>query len=624
MKGMNPTQENRDAEIITPLGKDALLLYNMHIQEELGRLFSIETELISKKDDINFEDLLGQNVTIRLNLIDGTPRYFNGYITRFSQLDRRDAFGGVYQATIQPWLWFLTRRSDCKIFQNETVPEIIIEMFAGYSVVNKLQREYRKWDYCVQYRETNFNFVSRLMEQEGIYYFFEHDNGAHKLILADDFSPHKEIFTINGQVPLFSSNEVAVRDEESCTNWHISKNVLPGTYTLNDYDFKRTEAELSVSSTIDQGHSMSGEEIYDYPGEYVKLDDGGRYSKNRIQELHSQYEVAQSSSNVHDMKAGGLFTLAEHSRKDQNKEYLIVSVNHSYQNDDYGAGGNNGGDTQYSNSITAIDSKTVFRSSQITPKPIVQGPQTAIVVGDPKEEIDTDKEGYGMVKVQFHWDRYGNSDQNSSCWIRVSQLWAGQKWGGMHIPRRGQEVIVDFLEGDPDHPIITGRVYNKANMPPFSLPQNKTQSGIRSRSSKGGSSKNFNEIRMEDKKGKEEFFIHAEKDMNSVIKDNETLTVKKGNRTLTVETGDESKSIKKGNMTEKISKTKSTTAEIIQTDAKKTQLHLATDEIKLKVGESSITLSKNSIVLKHQSSKIEMKSDGILIDGKVIHLNKPG
>jgi len=522
---MSPTQENRDAEIITPLGKDTMLLYNMHINEELGRLFSIEAELISKKDDIAFEDLLGKNVTIRLNLVDGSPRFFNGHITRFSQVDRRDAFGGVYQATIQPWLWFLTRTADCRIFQEMTAREIIKKVFSewGHPFEDKLTRTYHTWEYCVQYRETDFNFVSRLMEQEGIYYFFEHKDGVHKLILADDYSAHKEIFTIEGRVPLFSSNEVAVRDEESCENWHISKSVLPGTYALNDYDFKRPSANLHVNSVLAKSHTMGGEEIYDYPGEYVQIDDGDQYSRTRIEELHSQYEVAQSGSSVRDMKVGGLFTLAEHPRKDQNKEYLLVSVSHSFQNDDYGAGGGNNGGVQYSNSITVVDSKTAFRSSQITPKPIVQGPQTALVVGPSGEEIYTDN--YSRVKVQFHWDRYGEKNENSSCWMRVSQLWAGKNWGGIHIPRIGQEVIVDFLEGDPDHPIITGRVYNAEQMPPYDLPANKTQSGIKSRSSKGGTPANFNEIRMEDKKGEEQVYIHAEKNQDNIVENDETTFV---------------------------------------------------------------------------------------------------
>ena len=644
---MNSTQENRDAEIITPLGKDVLLLYNMQINEELGRLFSIETELISKKDDIPFEDLLGKNVTIRMNLTNGTPRFFNGHITRFSQVDRRDAFGGVYQATIQPWLWFLTRTADCRIFQEMTVQEIIKKVFSewGHPFEDKLSRSYRTWEYCVQYRETDFNFISRLMEQEGIYYFFEHENGVHKLILADDYSPHKEIFTINGRVPLFASDEVAVRDEESCSNWHTSKSVLPGTYALNDYDFKRPSANLYVNSVLSKPHSMAEEEIYDYPGEYVQIDDGDQYSRNRIEELHSQYEVSQSSSAVRDMKAGGLFTLAEHPRRDQNKEYLLVSVSHSFQNDDYGAGGSGGSGTQYSNNITVIDSKTPFRTSQTTPKPIVQGPQTAIVVGPPSEEIFTDE--YSRVKVQFPWDRYGTLDENSSCWIRVSQLWAGKNWGGIHIPRIGQEVIIEFLEGDPDRPIITGRVYNAEQMPPYDLPANKTQSGIKSRSSKGGTPANFNEIRMEDKKGEEELYIHAEKnhtnitendrnenvghdrslyvghDKSEKVKNNKKIDVVEGTHTETIK-GDTTVTITDGHYVHRVVKGSEThhVEEMVTETFNDSQKTTVKKDIKITANTGKICITAATEIELHVgNSLLIMKKDGtIKLSGKDVSI----
>lgn len=533
---MDPTQKDREAAVITILGEDVLLLYNMSINEEMGRLFSIDIEMISKKDDIDFEGLLGSKVTIRLNLLEGT-RYFNGHITQLAQIDRRDSFGGVYQATIQPWLWFLTRRADCQIFQKMTVPEIIQQVLSnwGHSFELKLTRQYRNREYCVQYRETDFDFISRLMEQEGIYYFFEHENGQHKMVIADDYGAHQSVFTLKGRVPLFIEGGGAVREEESCSNWYTKKSILPGTYSLNDYDFERPGANLRVGSNLSKPHSMAEEEIYDYPGRYVESDDGEQYSRNRIEELHSQYEVSHANGDVRGMAAGGLFTLAEHPRKDQNKEYLLISVSHHFQNDDFGAGSSGGNEAIYSNSFTAVDSKVPFRSSQTTTSPFVKGPQTAIVVGPEGDEIYTDK--YGRVKVQFHWDRYGDNDENSSCWVRVSQLWAGKNWGGIHIPRIGQEVIIEFLEGDPDRPIITGRVYNADQMPPYDLPANKTQSGIKSRSSKGGGPSRFNEIRFEDKLGAEEIFINAEKDNNIVIGHNQSLHVH-NNRSSTIASND--------------------------------------------------------------------------------------
>ena len=649
---MNPTQENRQAEIITPLGKDKLLLSNMHINEELGRLFSIETELISKKDNIKFEDLLGKSTTIRLNLSNGEPRFFNGHITRFSQIEHGDTTGGVYQATIQPWLWFLTRTSDCKIFQKKTVPDIIKEIFSdwGHPFEAKLQRNYREWDYCVQYRETDFNFVSRLMEQEGIYYFFKHEDGIHTLILTDDSGAHKRIYAgKKDRVPLFPDDN-QVRDEEYCSSWLLSKSILPGTYALNDYDFERPTANLEVSNNLIKPHSVGDQEIYDYPGEYIQIDDGDQYSKNRIEELHSQYETVQSGSDVRDMKTGGLFTLAEHPRKDQNKEYLIVSVNHSFQNNDYGARPGSEG-VQYNNNLTAIDSSVPFRTSQITPKPIVQGPQTAIVVGPGSEEIYTDDDGYGMVKVQFHWDRYGEKDENSSCWMRVSQLWAGKNWGGIHIPRIGQEVIVDFIEGDPDHPIITGRVYNADQMPPYDLPANKTQSGIKSRSSKGGTPANFNEIRMEDKKGQEELYIHAEKNHTNITENDRSEDVGH-DRSLHVghdksETVDNNKTIDIGvnhtenigsnmeinvgnnlteaianNMNQSVGNNSDTSVGVnysLSVGAKAEMVAKA--KMTLTVGISTIEMTPGSIKISCGASKIELTPASVAVTAPIVSLN---
>jgi len=505
---MAKTQENSAVTLTTPLGENTLLLSDMTMTEEIGRLFSIDLELLSEQDDIKFEDLLGQNITITLDLAAGKKRYFNGHITRFSQ-SGNERTHATYQATVRPWLWFLTRTADCRIFQDETVPDIIKAVFRdlGYTDFDdKLSNSYRKWDYCVQYRETDFNFVSRLLEQEGIYYYFTHKEGTHTLILADDYAAHEALPSAK-EIPFYPANATAIRDEEHISSWFVSKQVQPGKYALNEFDFERPTANLSTKSSVSREHSIADYEIYDYPGEYVKTDDGDNYVQARIEELHTQYEQAQGQSNVRALKTGGLFKLKKYPRDDQNREYLIIRATHSIHADD-----DNG--RLYDNSFSVIDSKTPYRPARSTPKPMIQGAQTAIVVGPSGEEIHTDK--YGRVKLQFHWDRYGKSDENASCWVRVAQLWAGKTWGGIHIPRMGQEVIVEFLEGDPDHPIVTGRVYNADQMPPYSLPANKTQSGIKSRSSKGGTGANFNEIRMEDKKGAEELYLHAEKNHTNI------------------------------------------------------------------------------------------------------------
>ena len=530
---MPPTikQQERSIEIITPLKKDELVIKEFSCHEELGRLFTMNLTLFSTNESISFEDLLGKNITIRLDIIEEGKRYFNGFVTHFAQTLNEGNYA-VYQMTLKPWLWFLTRTADCRVFQFMTVPDIVKQVFRdnGYSdFKERLDSSYHEWEYCVQYRETDFNFISRLLEQEGIYYYFEHEEGKHTLVFSDAYSSHDPLADYK-DIPFYPADGTAVRDDEQVSSWSVAKQVEPGQYALNDYDFERPKADLKVNSTVSRSHTKASEEIYDYPGEYIQTSDGDQYARARIEELQTQYEQVTGNSDVRGFVSGYLFNLKEYPREDQNKEYLLVAVDHHAAMDSYESSGSGNGNS-YSNSFTAIDSKTPFRAARITPKPIVQGTQTAVIVGPQGDEIYTDK--YSRVKLQFHWDRYGKSDENSSCWIRVSQLWAGKNWGGIHIPRIGQEVIVSFLEGDPDRPIITGRVYNADQMPPYDLPANKTQSGIKSRSSKGGSGANFNEIRMEDKKGEEQLYIHAEKNQDNIVENDETTSVGH-NRTETV------------------------------------------------------------------------------------------
>jgi type VI secretion system secreted protein VgrG len=295
-----------------------------------------------------------------------------------------------------------------------------------------------------------------------------------------------------------------------------------GTYALNDFNFKTPFADLQVKSNVNNPHAQADYEVYDYPGEYIERGEGEAYSKARIEEAQQPYQLTTGQGDAAGVETGALFTLGGHGRDDQNMEYLIVSAQHQLSQGGYETNGS-ADDDEYQVSIQAMDSKLPYRAQRSTPKPTVQGPQTAMVVGKQGEEIWTDQ--YGRVKVQFHWDRYSKGDETSSCWIRVAQIWAGKNWGGMFIPRIGHEVIVEFLEGDPDRPIITGRVYNAAAMPPYELPANKTQSGIKSRSTKGGSGANFNEIRFEDMKGEEQVYIHAEKNQDNVVENDETTEV---------------------------------------------------------------------------------------------------
>ncbi|MDH3376282.1 MAG: type VI secretion system tip protein VgrG [Gammaproteobacteria bacterium] len=446
----------------------------MTATEQLGRLFEYKLEMLSEDHNIKVADILGQNVTVRLDLPDDEKRYFNGFVRRFSQVGVAGRHARYY-AEVVPWLWFLTRTSDCRIFQEKTVPDIIEEVFSdlGYTdFEDKLSGSYRTWENCVQYRETDFNFVSRLMEQEGIYYFFKHEDGKHTLEISDSYSAHERIPGYE-QIPFHQPDESQMREEEHIFDWQISHVVQPKTFAHDDYDFKRPKSDLTSKSSITKDHAKADYEIYDYPGEYVEVSDGDNYARARIEELHVQHELLEGQGNARGISVGGLFELTDCPRDDQNREYLVTAATHELTSGEYESGETESGPT-YSCSFKVIDAQQPFRAARTTPKPVVQGPQTAIIVGPSGKESWTDK--YGRVKAQFHWDRYGKEDENSSCWMRVSQPWAGKGWGGMFLPHIGQEVIVSFLEGDPDQPIITGRVYNNDNMPQEGLPGNEMKS----------------------------------------------------------------------------------------------------------------------------------------------------
>jgi len=510
----------RVMEIVTPLGDDVLLFHQMSAREEMSRLFEYRLQLLSPKPDVNLDELLGKNVTIKLGLSDDETRYYNGYVTRFSAGGQ---YGRYYRyvGTVRPWLWFLTRTSDCRIFQEMTVPDILKSVLADHPAAEfkfELTASYRKRTYCVQYRETDFNFVSRLMESEGIGYYFRHTDGHDTLVLTDSTSKHTAPESC-AKLSFVGPEEQVKPELEHISAWDYSREIQPGVYVHDDYDLERPSVELKTSKVLPRTYKPSDYEVYDYPGEYLERADGEQYASVRIDELGSQFELAHAITNARGLACGSLLTLEDHPRADQNREYLVVGASHELAFGDYESLPETEG-TTYRCAFAAMPSSQQFRPKRETPKPFVQGPQTAVVVGPGGEEIFTDK--YGRVKVQFHWDRRGKKDDKSSCWIRVSHPWAGKGWGAISTPRIGQEVIVDFLEGDPDQPIITGRVYNAEQMPPYDLPANKTQSGMKSRSSMGGGAANFNEIRMEDKAGSEQLFIHAEKNQDIEVEKDET------------------------------------------------------------------------------------------------------
>ncbi|MDU3702104.1 MAG: type VI secretion system tip protein VgrG [Pseudomonas aeruginosa] len=450
-------QLTRLVQVDCPLGPDVLLLQRMEGREELGRLFAYELHLVSENPNLPLEQLLGKPMSLSLELPGGSRRFFHGIVARCSQVAGHGQFAG-YQATLRPWPWLLTRTSDCRIFQNQSVPEIIKQVFRdlGFSdFEDALTRPYREWEYCVQYRETSFDFISRLMEQEGIYYWFRHEQKRHILVLSDAYGAHRSPGGY-ASVPYYPPT-LGHRERDHFFDWQMAREVQPGSLTLNDYDFQRPGARLEVRSNIARPHAAADYPLYDYPGEYVQSQDGEQYARNRIEAIQAQHERVRLRGVVRGIGAGHLFRLSGYPRDDQNREYLVVGAEYRVVQELYETGSGGAG-SQFESELDCIDASQSFRLLPQTPVPVVRGPQTAVVVGPKGEEIWTDQ--YGRVKVHFHWDRHDQSNENSSCWIRVSQAWAGKNWGSMQIPRIGQEVIVSFLEGDPDRPIITGRVYN--------------------------------------------------------------------------------------------------------------------------------------------------------------------
>ena len=542
-------EADRPITVTTPLGDDVLLLRGFSGLEGISRVFAFDLDVMAKKNTkVAFEQLLGKPVTVNLKLPEGGTRFFNGICYRVSEGGQDTTFT-FYTLNIVPQFWLLAHRAQSRIFQRQSVPDILKKVLAGLDVSFQIQGTFEQRDFCVQYRETDFNFASRLMEEEGIYYFFKHAAGSHTMVLANTPAGHPDV---PGKTQLIYE-EVAggFRDEDRVLTWEKAQELRSSKYTLFDHCFelphKHLEAEKLVQETVVVGtvtHKLkltenAKLELFDFPGEYAQrfdgVDKGGGDQPAELQkifqdnrrtvEIRMQQDALPGLSisgtgNCRQMVAGHKFTLTRHF--DGNGQYVITGVRHQAS----GAGDFLSGKTgafRYSNGFTCIPVALPFRPLRLTPRPVVQGTQSAVVVGPPGEEIFPDK--FSRVKVQFHWDREGKNDPDSSCWLRVITPWAGKQWGMVHIPRVGQEVIVDFLEGDPDQPIIVGSVYNSEMMPPYDLPANKTKSGIKTRSTLGGGPANFNEIRFEDKKGNEQLFIHAEKNQDIEVENDETHSV---------------------------------------------------------------------------------------------------
>ncbi|MEN6320462.1 MAG: type VI secretion system tip protein TssI/VgrG [Syntrophaceae bacterium] len=541
---MSYTQEGRLFKLNTPLGENVLLLKDITGEEGISTLFSFKLNLLSENHSIAFEDIIGQSVTVSIKYEDDRTRYINGIVSEFSQSrggvqGTADVLLSYYTLTIVPKLWLLTRTTNCRIFQNKTVRDIVSGIFDEKSISDyeaNLTGTYVTREYCVQYRETDFDFISRLLEEEGIFYFFRHEDGKHTLILADGPSQHQAC--PEQGTARCRPHEGGTYDEDMVDTLEVKKEIQVGKYALKDYNFEtpNTDLRAEVSSSVTLG--PGDREYYDYPGGYGNMSDGRNLVNIRIQAEEARITTLHGASNCRAFTSGYKFRLEEFYRNDMNNtEYVLTGIRHE-GNQTYPTG-----DAQteqsYKNEFTCIPFAVSFRPQRLTRKPRIEGVQTAIVVGSSGEEIDPDR--YGRVKVQFHWDREGQNDENSSCFIRVGQVLAGTGWGAMFIPRKGQEVIVEFLEGDPDKPIIVGCVYHGLNNPPYALPDEKTKSTIKTDSSKGGGG--FNEIRFEDKKGEEQLFINAQKNQDNRV-GNDSMETVGGSRHLVVN-GEQRELVKK-------------------------------------------------------------------------------
>lgn len=652
---MPATQEGRLLSLTTPLPYDHLLIKRIRAFEGLSQLFRFELEMLHDDREeagdeptlIDPKELLGQKMTVAVQQADGAERFFNGVCVQFTQGNRNESFS-KYRAELVPQFWLLTQNSQSRIFQNISVPEILKKVLVGLEVTYEIQGNFEPRNYCVQYRESDFNFASRLMEEEGIYYYFEHTAESHKMIVANTPGSHRECPT-KSQIPFVA--DISVDQEEwsgSIRSWQAANNLRAGKFTLRDYNFelpdKNFETEKLSCFNIGGNHQL---EIYDYPGGFAKRfdgisagggerpgdlqkisQDGERTVGIRQQEIDVAYKSSPGTSDCCTLTAGYRFQLTNHPNPADNRNHVLVSVrSEAVQTPGYISDDINSHPYMVSfSSIPQGEGQAPFRPLRRAARPIVQGSQTAVVVGPAGEEIFTDK--YGRVKVQFRWDREGQLNDMASCWIRVVQTWAGKKWGTMFIPRIGMEVVIDFLEGDPDQPIITGCVYNADAMPPYTLPDEKTKSTMKTNSSKGGGG--FNELRFEDKKGSEQIFIHAEKNQDIRVK-NDCMELIQHDRHLIVD-NDQFEKVKKdkhlqvaGDHNEKIGGSMS--IKIGADLQEKVGSNYAVDAgsgVHIKGGSTVVVEAGTSLTLKVGGNFININSGGIFIKGTMVMINSGG
>jgi len=606
---------NRIFTLTSPLGDD-LLFQSLDGNEKLSGLFDFTLTMLSPRRQIQAKELLGKSVTIGIDTQDDGTRYLNAQVTRFHKIGQVDRYT-EYQAELSPWLWYATRTSDCKIFQHKTVVQIADEVLADYPfpVKKKLFDSYKEIGYAVQYNETDFDFLSRLLAQEGIYYFFEHAEGSHTLVLTDFINGHQPL--PNYEILRFMPAGQSSRTGEECvTSWEVSETIKPGQFVTDDYDFKKPRARLQQIRSTPRDHAHADYEMYHWGHGFTDPGHGEHLTRVHLEALQREQVRLRAETDARGMAPGYTFKLFQHPDPAQNADYLVTSAIYHFHENSYASGDDT--PPEWSIAFTAIKSTEQYRPPKATSWPIVQGIHTATVVGPAGEEIWTDS--YGRVKLQFPWDRYGKSDENSSCWVRSASTWAGSNFGGVHIPRIGQEVLVSYVNGEINRPIIIGRVYNQDQMPPWELPANATQSGMLSRSTKGSNYGNANAIRFEDKKGAEQVWIQAERNMDIQVEHDEThhvmhdrtktvdhndTTTIKNDKTVTVH-GLHKETITK-DMTVKVTagKQDTTVNKDIAITSEDGEITLSSPKmIKLAVGKSTIVMTEDRIVI--NSPKVDL------------------
>ncbi|MBK8174247.1 MAG: type VI secretion system tip protein VgrG [Rhodospirillales bacterium] len=595
----SPTRAHSSLQVTTPLGTDALLLQGLDGEEHLSAPFTFLLNLSAKDADFDLSTLVGAPSSVKLIDGDGNERFLHGIVTRANRS------GIVCSAELRPWLWLLTLSSGCRIFQNMSLPDIVCQVFTDHGFTDysqSLTTTYPSVDYCVQYRETAFDFVSRLMEEAGIAYFFQHSADAHRLVLVDDPSGHPACPNITALPFKPLGSAPGWLGDARIESLSVERNVGVTAYQADDYSFETPSTDLKVST------GEGTRQVYEYPGLFLARDAGEQAANRRMQAFEAGITLVSGTSPVRALSAGCTFTISEHPSETLNSTYLLRTVRHTARQN------------EYTNSFVAQAADVVFRPPRRTPRPVIAGSQTAVVTGSQGQEIWTDQ--YGRIKVQFHWDQVGQKDENSSCWVRISQNWAGASWGAFTLPRIGQEVVVSFLDGDPDRPLVTGCVYNGDNPVPYTLPDEQTKTTLKSNSSAGGGGSN--ELRFEDKAGSEEIFVHAQKDLmltvendriqtinhddTATIKNDRAVTISEGSESLTVSKGDRTIAVETGKETHTVKSTRALTvtgAETHTNDADFT--HKVTGNFTLEV-DGSITIKAGSSILLDAGGSLTMKS----------------